>query len=395
MSQPEIPRALWSLEPGRVFLNHGSYGACPLAVLEYQAELRARLERAPSDFMYRQLPALLAEARENLSDFLGARPQHLAWVANATSGVNAVLRSLAWQAGDEILLTDHGYNACRNVATYLAETVGVELKIVEIPFPSFAPSSLLERVSAAVSERTRLAMLDHVSSPTAIVFPVAEVAQLLAGRGVKVLIDGAHAPGMLPLNLERLGESGVTYYTGNLHKWCCAPKGSAFLWVAEKDQPGLHPPVISHGFNSRRERSKFLEEFDWCGTFEPSPWLAAPRALDLLGGLLPGGWPGLRERCRAMVLQGREILASVLPIQPLPKPACLAQMAAIELPHTDQDELFLELYDEFGIDSMITTWKDRTLLRLSAAPYNTLSDYHTLAGALRGIATRRQWPSPQ
>lgn len=394
MTLPEIPRTLWSLEPGRVFLNHGSYGACPLDVLDYQAELRARLERAPSDFMYRQLPALLAQAREELARFLGARPQHLAWLTNATSGVNAVLRSLSWENGDEILVTNHGYNACANVATHLAKERGINLVTVEVPFPEFDPEEMLERVCAAVTRRTRLAMLDHVTSPTALIFPVTELAERLAGLGVKVLVDGAHAPGMLPLSLDSLGDRGVTYYTGNLHKWCCAPKGAAFLWVAEKDQTGLHPPVISHGFNSCKGRSKFLEEFDWCGTFEPSAWLAAPRALHQLEGLLPGGWPALRQHCHHLLLQGREVVSQALEGQGLVETIHLGQMASMCLPRSDQDQLFLELYDEFGIDSMITTWNDRTLLRLSAAPYNTLSDYHTLASALRGIAARRRWPTP-
>ena len=395
MSQHEISRALWSLEPGRVFLNHGSYGACPCAVQEYQDELRARLERAPSDFMYRQLPRLLLQARMELAGLLGAKSQHLAWLTNATSGINAVLRALRWQSGDEILVTDHAYNACANVVWHLAESRGVKVVQVKVPFPEFDPAAMVQEVTAAVTPRTRLAMLDHVSSPTALVFPIAELAEALAERGVKVLIDGAHAPGMLHLCLESLGERGVTYYTGNLHKWCCAPKGSAFLWVAEKDQPGIHPPVISHGFNSRRERARFLEEFDWCGTFDPSAWLAAPVALRQLEGLLPGGWPALRKHCRALLLEGREVVASVLEEQPRVEARHLGQMVSMRLPRSDQDKLYLELYDEFGIDAMITTWNEQTLLRLSAAPYNTLSDYHALAAALRGIAARHQWPTKE
>ena len=390
-TQPDDPRGLWTLEPGRVFLNHGSYGACPGSVLDHQAELRARLERAPSDFLGRQYPALLETARSVVADFLQARPEHLAFVTNATSAVNAVLRSLDWKEGDELLTTDHGYNACANVATYLSQRYGVRVVIVALPFPEVSTDDIVRRVGEAVTERTRVALLDHVTSPTALVLPVEELAPSLSARGVKVLIDGAHAPGMLELDLEKLGEGGVTYYTGNLHKWCCAPKGAAFLWVAAANQEGLRPPVISHGFNSVKARARFLEEFDWGGTFDPTAWLAAPRSLEVLEGLRPGGWSALRAELRALLLEGREVVARVLPEQPLAEPALLGQMASVLLPDSDQDPLYYELYDEFGIDSMITTWNGRTLLRLSAAPYNTLSDYHTLAGALSGISARRHW----
>jgi isopenicillin-N epimerase len=343
--------------------------------------------------MGRHYPTLLATAREELAEFLGSRPEHLAWVTNATSAVNAVLRSLAWQPGDEILITDHGYNACQNVVAYLAQTAGVKVVQVALPFPEVDAPQIIESVTAAVTPRTRLALLDHVTSPTALVFPVAELAEALSQRGVKVMLDGAHAPGMLDLNLEDLGGRGVTYYTGNLHKWCCSPKGAAFLWVAQADQAGLHPPVISHGFNSGESRSKFLEEFDWCGTFDPTAWLAAPRSLRLLGDWLPGGWAQLRASCHELLLQGRQVLAEVLPPQPLAGVELLAQIASLRLPDCDPQDLYRELYDQFGIDSMVTTWNGRTLLRLSAAPYNTISDYHKLAAALREMAARPTgWP---
>jgi isopenicillin-N epimerase len=329
--------------------------------------------------------------RQELACYLGSSTDHLALVTNATSAVNAVLRSQDWQPRDEILLTDHGYNACANVATHLSQRHGVRVVTVSLPFPQVDSTDIVRAVGAAVSSRTRLALLDHVTSPTALLFPVAELAGKLSARGVKVMIDGAHAPGMLELDLEALGRAGVTYYTGNLHKWCCSPKGAAFLWVARKDQEGLRPPVISHGFNSVKERTRFLEEFDWCGTFDPTAWLAAPSALAALESLLPGGWQALRRHLRALLLAGREIVAGVLPTQDLAPPEMLGQMASLQLPYSEQNQLYYELYDEFGIDSMVTTWNGRTLLRLSAAPYNTLSDYHSLAAALRGIAARRGW----
>lgn len=388
---PEKPlRAHWSLEPGRVFLNHGSYGACPQPVLAYQSELRARLERSPSDFMGRQYRELLAQAGEKLAQFLSCEASQLAWVTNATTGVNAVLRSLRWMPGDQILLTDHGYNACRNVAEYLAQTAGVEIVEVALPFPP--KGSIADAVLAAVTSRTRLAMLDHVSSPSGLVFPLAELAGRLAERKVKVLVDGAHAPGMLALDLPKLGRQGVTYYTGNLHKWCCSPKGAAFLWVAQEDQGELHPPVISHGFNALTGGgSRFFEEFHWCGTFDPTAWLAVPRALRFIDELFSGGWDECRARCHGLLLEGRNIVAESLPATAAVATNWLGQMATFEIPACDPVELYRELYDEFGIDIWTAHWKGRTLLRLSAAPYNTISDYHALAAALRGVCARRGW----
>lgn len=390
-SSPFPLRSHWSLEPGRVFLNHGSYGACPTQVLEVQSELRARLERSPGDFFGRQYRPLLREAGERLAEFLGARSQQLAWVTNATSGVNAVLNSLPWSAGDQLLLTDHGYRACANAARYLSERLGVELVEVALPFPT-DPVDIQQRVLAALTPRTRLAMLDHISSPTATIFPVAELAEQLAARGIKVLIDGAHAPGMLELDLRQLGARGVTYYTGNLHKWCCAPKGSAFLWVAEPDQRGLHPPVISHGFSIvSAEAIPFWEEFHWSGTFDPTAWLAAPAALSFLGSLFPGGWEELRAHCRQLLQQGQKLVLEVLPVSTFSPLAGSGQMVSLQLPDCDPDQLHRELYDEYGIDTQVFHWGGRTLLRLSAAVYNTTSDYHSLAAALKGLASQRDW----
>ena len=374
---------IWALEPGRVFLNHGSYGACPKAVIEEQNELRWRLEHSPSNFMNRLYPSLLKAVREKLCNFLNCHPLDLALLTNATSGINAVLRSLEWQPGDEILLTDHGYNACRNVVSYLEQTRGVKTVQTPLPFPALNESDIVERLLADVSPRTRLALLDHVSSPTGLIFPIERLARELSARGILVAVDGAHAPGMLDLNFCSLAECGVNYYAGNFHKWCCAPRGSAFLWVAREYQTGLHPGAISHGFSGPVTDSRYLQEFDWCGTFDPTAWLVIPSSLNLLSQLLPGGWQQLRSECQALLLQGREIVAQSLPKQPLVAEHLLGQLATLELPSgTDPLSLHLELYDDHGIDSWTTEWNGRSFLRLSAAPYNLLEDYEKLAKAL-------------
>ena len=383
-------RQHWTLDESRAFLNHGSYGACPRIVLEYQHSLRMELERSPVHFMGMRYPELLQSARTFCADFLASRPEHFVFVENATSGVNSVLKSLYWQAGDEIVLTNHGYNACRNAAATLSERFGVVLRIAEIPFPPEQSSQVTSAVTNCLSSRTKLVMIDHITSPTALVFPIEELAAELSSAGVPLLVDGAHAPGMMSLDLEALGKLGVTYYTGNFHKWCCSPKGAAFLWVHEKDQEGIRPLVTSHGFNSRSSRSKFLEEFDWCGSFDPTARLSVPAALRFLERLYTGGWPELRRSCRELLEQGRELVASQLPEQPRLDPAWLGQIVSLRLPEGESKHLYETLYEEFLLDSMITPWNGNVLLRLSAAPYNEIEDYERLSEAL-AVLRERGW----
>jgi len=239
--------ALWPLDRDVVFLNHGSFGACPSAVLRQQAALRDELEAEPVRFLSREIDDRLAAARKALAAFVGADPDDLAFVVNATSGVNAVLRSRVFAANDELLVTDHAYNACRNTLNFVAERSGARVVVVTIPFPVGSPGEVVDAVLARVTPRTRLALLDHVTSPTGLILPVERLSAALRGRGVDVLIDGAHAPGMLPVNLSALG---ATYYSGNCHKWLCAPKGSAFLWTRRDRQLDVRPLTISHGANA-------------------------------------------------------------------------------------------------------------------------------------------------
>lgn len=375
------PRSLWSLDPSKRFLNHGSYGACPRRVLSLQQALRDEMERAPTPFMA-SLPERLQAARLPLARFLGASESNLAWVTNATTGVNAVLRSRRWAAGDEILVTNHGYPACRHAVSFLEQRLGVRAVTVPFAFPPEPTDVWMERLQQAVSRRTRLLLIDHVTSPTALILPIDRIAQAMKALGVEVLVDGAHAPGMLDLQLDLLGASGVTYYTGNLHKWCCAPKGSAFLWVAPERQPDIHPTVISHGFDGSGPGSRFHQEFDWCGTFDPSAWLAAPRALELLSELHSEGWSGLRADCGALLRTGRDRLAPHLPPQPLVPDAWLGQMVSLQLGELDGQALASHLWQQHGMDTMVTRWEGRWLFRLSAAPYTTLSEITALAETL-------------
>ncbi len=295
---PRAPHAdAWALDPDLVFLNHGSFGACPRAVLAVQADLRAELEANPVAFLGRALEDRLDQARSRLAEFLGADPADLAFVPNATAGVASVLRSLRFAPGDEIVTTDHEYNAALNMARFAAARDGARVVVARIPLPTTGPDEVAERILAVVGPRTRLVLVSHVTSPTALILPVERLVATLEGRGIPVLVDGAHGPGMLPLDLSALGAS---FYAGNLHKWVCAPKGAAFLHVRRDRQAAIRPLAISHGANDPRPgRTTFRKEFDWTGTADPTPFLAVPAAIDAVGGMVAGGWATVMARNRA------------------------------------------------------------------------------------------------
>jgi len=388
-------RRHWALAPDTTFLNHGSFGACPRAVLEFQQQLRREMEAEPVQFLWRRYEERLQPARRALAKFLGARSRDLVFVTNATTAVNAVVHSLDLRRGDELLTTDHDYNACRNVLIAAARRAGAKVRVARVPFPIRSEDQVLETIMRAVNSRTRLALIDHVTSNSALIFPVRTILREMASRGVDVMIDGAHAPGMVPLNLSSLQPA---YYTGNLHKWVCAPKGAAFLWVREDKQAGLQPAVVSHGNNTpRRGYSSFQDRFDWAGTFDPTAWLSVPKALDCLHRLLPGGWNELRRRNHELAVQGRSILGSAFQTDPLCPEGMLGSMATISLPerlqkHTrksgkiDSGQAFL--YDLFRIEVPFvrTGHPERRCIRISAQLYNTVADYEFLARALSELS---------
>jgi isopenicillin-N epimerase len=383
-------RQHWLLEPGIVFLNHGSFGATPIAVLAKQDEIRTQMEREPVRFMVRELEPLFDAARGTLAEFLGADEGGLAFVPNATAGVNAVLRSLDLDQNDELLVTNHEYNASHNTLEYVAGLAGAKVVVVDIPFPIAAADEVVTRVMERVTPRTRLLLIDHVTSQTALVMPVARLVGEMSARGIDTLIDGAHAPGMLPVDLRSLG---AAYYTGNLHKWVCAPKGAGFLYVRENRRRAVRPIAISHGANSTRsDRSRFLIEFDWTGTFDPSPFLCVPESLRFVASLVEGGWPEVMRRNRALALQARDILCRDLAI---PRPApddMLGSMTAVPLPDSEVttapplygDPMQDALLFEEGIEVPFVPWPHpgKRLIRVSAQLYNEPAEYEKLAAAL-------------
>ncbi|MFO0594164.1 MAG: aminotransferase class V-fold PLP-dependent enzyme [Myxococcaceae bacterium] len=376
-------REAWSLDDSVHFLNHGSFGATPKAVLARQAELRAQLEREPVRFMVRELEPLLDRAREATARFVGARPDGLVFVANATTGVNAVVQSLAFAPGDELLTTSHGYNACMNVLRHAAHRAGAGVVVADVPFPTRGDDEVVERVLSAVTSRTKLVLLDQITSPTALVFPVARLVKELEGRGVPVLVDAAHAPGQVPLALDA---TGASFTTGNLHKWVCTPKAAAFLHVREDWRAKIRPTVISHGANSRRtDRSRFHLEFDWVGTTDPTAMLCVPEALEVMGALVPGGWPALMAQNRADALAARDALCAGLGVTAPAPASMIASMAAVELPWGDTAKLGDELLDRYRVQVPIIPFGGRTLVRVSAQRHVRPGDVTALVDALRAL----------
>lgn len=380
----------WLLDPSIAFLNHGSFGATPIVVLEKQAEWRRRMEEEPVRFLARELDGLIDSARAELARFVGAGTEDIAFVPNATAGVNAVLRSQRFEPSDELLVTNHEYNACRNVLDHVASESGANVIVVDIPFPIASADIVVERVLNAVNTRTRLLLIDHVTSQTALVLPIETMIKEMHARGVEVLVDGAHAPGMLPLDLRSLG---VSYYTGNLHKWVCAPKGAAFLYVREDRRERIRPVAISHGANSARsDRSRFHLEFDWTGTTDPTAWLTVPDSLRFMSAIAAGGWPDVMRQNHALALQARDTLCDALDIDRPAPDSMIGCMAAVPLPDGEAitapslygDPLQEILFDKHRIEVPVVPWPSppHRLLRVSAQLYNTLDEYQRLASAV-------------
>lgn len=389
---PAADPALWLHEPGVIFLNHGAFGSCPRHLLEHQGKWRSQMERQPLQFLARDLEAHLDAARKALAEFVGCIPDDLVFVPNTTTGVNTVLRSLKFQPGDELLVTDHEYHACRNALDFVAERSGARVVVAKLPFPFQQEEELITPVLAAVTSRTRLALLDHVTSATGVVMPIKKLVSRLKERGIDTLVDGAHAPGMVPLNLQELG---AAYYTGNCHKWLCAPKGAALLHVRCDRQHLIRPLTISHGASSRREdRSRFLIEFGWTGTGDPTAFLSVPETLRFIGSLMPGGWPKVMARNQALALAGRRVLCGALQIgEPCPA-EFISSLAAVPLPDAPPHGLpqppiyeyplqeALRLRHNIEVPLMPWPAPPKRLLRIAPQLYNSLPQYEVLSSAL-------------
>lgn len=376
--------AEWALDPQIAFLNHGSFGARPRMVLDAQLRRRAEFEGSPIEFLHRARNGMIDVAKSALSPFLGMTPANWGFVTNATGGINAVLRSLTFQPGDELLTTNHVYNAVRMTMRHLADRAGGKYIEVAVPLPLHSPRQIVQAIEAAITSRTKLVVIDHITSPTAVVFPVEEILTLCDARGIDVLVDGAHAPGMVPLDVERLG---AAYYAGNLHKWMCAPVGAAFLWARPDKQSGVHPLTISHFLDQG-----FAAEFYWQATRDITPWLCVPDAMDYMATL---GWDHVMQHNHQMAVWVQQLLCDrwqVEPSTPLDG-SMLGSMATVQLPAKDRlrakfasnEALNLALYERHQIEVPVIDWAGMWWVRPCCQVYNTPEQYERLADAVKSL----------
>lgn len=372
-------RDLWSLQPGIAHLNHGSFGAVPRPVAEEQRRWQERAESNPVRFHRRELPAAVAAARAQVAAFCRADPDGFAFVPNATTGVSTVLAAVSLQRGDEVLLTDHGYGAVRLALERACHRSGA--RPVTMPVPLTADDvTVRAAVLAGLSGRTRLAVVDHITSPTARLFPVAELVADLRRAGVPVLVDGAHAPGQLQVDLTALAPD---FWVGNFHKWCCSPRGSAGLFVANRWRDRVSPLVTSWG-----EGRGFPLSFDQSGTSDASAWLATPAALDLLGEL---GWARLREHNRELAAYGQRVLGAALELDTDHLPQDPVSMRVLPLPAgagsspETADALQATIAARLGAETALVAWRDQGMLRVSAQVYNAPEEYDRLAAGLPAL----------
>ena len=368
-------------------VNHGSYGATPRPVLAAQDAWRQRMEAQPTRFFAQELPAALRAAAARLAAFVGADGEDLAFVSNATMGCNAVLRSLPLGPDDEILCLGHVYNAVRNTMRHVAAERGARLVVAELPFPRPDRADVLARLDQALGPRTRLAVLDHIFSSSALVLPIADMVARCHAHGVPVLVDGAHGPGQVPLDLAALG---ADYYVGNGHKWLMAPKGSAFLHVRRDRQAGLHPVTISHGLGQG-----FVAEFDWTGTDDPSAFLALPAALDFFDRL---GGAALMTRNAALAAAGAEVMAARLGTEVGADDGMKGAMGLVRLPGSrlplegpaaqEQARALRRALLAAGTDAPVNAIAGSLWLRLSAHAYNEEADYRRLADMVETVLAK-------
>lgn len=389
--QASALRALFLLDPGLVFLNHGSFGACPQPVFEQYQFWQRELERNPVAFLGRRSAELLRAAREQLATYLGAGADDLVFMPNATTGVNVVARSLALQPGDEVLTTDQEYGACDATFRVVCDRTGAVIRRVAVPLP-FEPAAFVPRLMAAVTPRTKLIFASHVVSTTALVFPVAELCARAREAGIPTLIDGAHAPGLIDLDLAVVG---ADYYTGNCHKWLCAPKGSAFLHVRREHQAALQGGIVSWGwladelaagggghtgFDAYVGTTPLERRLQWQGTRDIASYLTVPAALDFLAA---HDWPVRREGCRQRALQLQREVLSRNGLSAIAPDEALTQMVPIPVRATDGEGLRRWLYESRGIEVPVTQHGGQTFVRVSVQAYTTGDELAALLSALR------------
>lgn len=366
------------------FLNHGSFGACPRPVFEVYREWQRKLESDPVEFLGRRLQGLLREASEPLAAYVGTQAEHIVFVHNATLGVNIVARSLMLdlQPGDEVLTTDHEYGAAERTWRFLCGQRGVKYINQPIAVPLKSDEEILEQLWSGVTPRTRVIFISHISSPTSLIFPLEKICQRARSAGILTVVDGAHAPGHIPLKLDK---SGVDFYTGNCHKWLCAPKGSAFLYARPERQKLLLPLVVSWGWESMTPGvSLFQDYFSWTGTDDPAAYLSVPAAIEFQRDR---NWDAVRVACHELAVFARQRILDVVDTTPISSESShwWGQMCTIPLPDGDALSLHQQLRDEWKIEIPVLTWNNRRFIRISLQGYNSPADVERLLTALSTI----------
>lgn len=363
------------------YLNHGSFGACPRPVFETYQQWQRDLELNPVIFMGR-LTELLKDARARTADFAGTQGDNLVFVPNATYGLNIVARSLKLKPGDEVLATDHEYGAIDRAWRFNCERQGAKLVNHPIPTPIRDPQDVVEELWSAVNERTKVIAISHITSPTALIMPVEAICKAARGAGIITVVDGAHAPGQVDLNLESMG---VDFYSGNAHKWLSAPKGAGFLYAAPEHQALLEPLIVSHGWQSRSPGpSQFLDYFTWVGTDDPAAYLSVPAAIKFQA---QNRWPEVRGACHQLALVAQARILELSSYGALSSDSMWVQMVAVPLPGQAAD--YKRMWEEFQIVVPIFEWNGQTLVRISIQAYNTPTHVDRLVDALASVARRR------
>lgn len=375
-------RDLFLLQPDVVFLNHGSFGACPRPVFEEYQRWQLELERQPVEFLGRRFNDLMRTARQALGAYVGADADDLVYVTNATVGLNIIVRSLLLEPGDEILSTDHEYGALDRTWKFICAKRGARYIRQPVPLPIESAEQVINAIWSGVTPRTRVLFISQITSPTAIIFPVAELVRRAREAGIISVIDGAHAPGQIPLNLEELG---ADFWSGNLHKWLNAPKGAAFLYARREMQSLLEPLVVSWGWQSDIPGpSRFIDEQEWQGTRDIAACLSVPAAIRFME---EHDWPHIQQQCRQLLRDARQRISALTGLPPATpdSPEWFMQMASFPLPSCDAEQLKRRLYDEFAVEVPIVAWNRWQFVRVSIQAYNTPADVNALVIALAAL----------
>ncbi|CAN5768223.1 aminotransferase class V-fold PLP-dependent enzyme [soil metagenome] len=373
-------KELFLLDPSVTFLNHGSFGACPKPVFSEYQRWQLELERQPVEFLGRRADDLLFKARQRLGSYLNVPADTLVFVTNATAGVNVVIRSLDLEPEDEVLTTDHEYGACTMSWEWLLGKVGARLVKHEIPTPVNDPEELVESILSSVTDRTKAIYLSHITSPTALILPIRQICCRAREMGILTIIDGAHAPGQIALDLEELG---ADIYTGNLHKWLCAPKGAGFLYVRPEEQAWIESLIVSWGWgrSGTLGESTFVERNQWQGTRDIAAWLAVPAAIEFQE---QNDWADVRARCHLLAAEARDRINRLCGITPMSPDSSewFAQMVSCPVPSTDAKSLQGRLFDDYRVEVPVVDWNNQTLVRTSFQAYNDAEDLDRLMKAL-------------